>query len=287
MSRSDHIVEVTEANYQTVVVEGSHAVPVLVDFWADWCQPCKMLMPLLARLAEEYRGRFLLAKVNTEENQNLAMQFGIRSIPTVKLFIDGQPVDEFMGALPEAQIRAFLDRHIPRESDQLVAAAEELLRQGDAAGARETIERALGEDPDNPRVILALARLQATLGEIDQAEQTLATLPPDQQESTEAKSLKARLRFDRVALSAPPPEQLQRRLEEQPDDAETLYRLAAHRVMGNDFEQALELLLRLLQKHRSWNDDAARRGMLALFDLLGPDDPLVSRYRSRMFNALH
>ncbi len=287
MTTSNYIVDITEDNFHSVVIEGSHAVPVLVDFWAEWCGPCKMLMPLLAQLAEEYQGRFVLAKVNTEEQQNLALQFGIRSIPTVKLFVGGQPVDEFMGALPESEIRAFLDRHIPRESDNLVAAANALIQQGDTEAARELVEKARREDPDNPRVTLALARLQATLGEIEQAEQTLAGLPADQQESDEVKSLRARFRFDRVAMAAPPAAELEQRLADTPDDPEALYQLAAHRVMENDFEQALELLLRLLQRHRDWNDGAARQGMLALFDILGPEHPLTGSYRSRMFNVLH
>lgn len=287
MSTSNYIVEINETNYQSIVAEGSHAVPVLVDFWADWCQPCKMLMPVLAKLAEEYRGKFILAKINTEEQQELAARFGIRSIPTVKLFIDGEPVDEFMGALPEAQIRAFLDRHIPRESDHLVAEADERIRQGDTEGALKLIEEAYRSDPGNSRVILARAHLQATLGQIDAAEQTLSELPMDQQDSPEVKALRARFLFDHVADRAPAVEHLESRLAAQPDDAEALYQLAAHKVMANDFEQALELLLQLLQKHRGYGDDAARKGILAIFDILGPDDPRVPRYRGRLFNALH
>ena len=125
MPESPYIVEVTAENYQEVVIQGSLQAPVLVDFWADWCQPCKILLPMLAKLVDEYQGKFILAKINTEQQQELAAQFGIRSIPTVKLFMQGQPVDEFSGALPEEQIRQFLDQHIPRESDKAVAQAQQ------------------------------------------------------------------------------------------------------------------------------------------------------------------
>jgi len=220
MSRSNYIVEIDEFNYQPVVVDGSHAAPVLVDFWADWCQPCKILMPILAKLAEEYQGKFVLAKVNTEEQQALAAQFGIRSIPTVKLFLNGEPVDEFMGALPEAQIRTFLDRYIPRESDQLLTRANELMQQGDTDVALKLIEQARNSDPGNPRVFLAHARLLAAQGDIDAAERTLSELPMEEQDKAEVKALRARFLFDRSALAAPAPEVLQFRLTQHPDDAE-------------------------------------------------------------------
>ena len=268
-------------------MEGSRSVPVLVDFWAEWCQPCKLLMPILARLAETYQGKFILAKINTEEQQAIAAEFGIRSIPTVKLFRHGEPVDEFMGALPESEIRAFLDRHIPRESDQLVAQADQLIQTGKTEQAVKLIEKARAEDPDNPRVQLAFARLQATLGDIEGAEQVLAGLPPEEQEKPEIKGLRARFRFDRVAAAAPDPDQLETALARNPDNSEARYQLAAHKVMRNDFQGALELLLTLLQQDRQYDDEAARKGMLSVFEILGGSGELVNRYRNRMFNALH
>ena len=150
MSNSPHIFDVTAENFQQIVVNGSFEAPVLVDFWAEWCQPCKMLMPLLAKLAEEYGGKFILAKINTEEQQALAGQFGIRSIPTVKLFLQGAEIDEFAGALPETEIRAFLDRHLPRESDGVASADEQLSAAGDEQGALDALAPAQAADPDNP-----------------------------------------------------------------------------------------------------------------------------------------
>ncbi len=286
MADSPFIFDIDESNYQQVVLQGSHQVPVLVDFWASWCQPCQMLMPLLARLVDEYQGRFLLAKLNTEEQQAIAAQFGIRSIPTVKLFKDGAPVDEFMGALPEADIRAFLDRHLPRESDGAVVQAEERLMAGDSDGALELLGRARAADPTNPRVATAIAQVQAASGDPDAAEQTLAELPPDEQQDPEIVRLRGQLFFNRVAASAGPPEMVRQRLASSPDDSEARYQMAAHQVTANDVEGAVDNLLQLMQRDRKFGDDAARLALLRLFDLLG-DDPAITRHRARMFALLH
>ena len=286
MADSPFIFDIDESSYQQVVLQGSHQVPVLVDFWASWCQPCQMLMPLLARLADEYQGRFLLAKLNTEEQQAIAAQFGIRSIPTVKLFKDGAPVDEFMGALPEADIRAFLDRHLPRESDGAVEQAEERLMAGDSDGALELLRRARAADPTNPRVATAIAQVQAASGDPDAAEQTLAELSADEQQDSEIVRLRGQLFFNRVAASAGPPEMLRQRLASSPDDSEARYQMAAHQVTANDLEGAVDNLLQLMQRDRKFGDDAARLALLRLFDLLG-DDPAITRHRARMFALLH
>lgn len=287
MSDSPYIFEINEENYQQIVIEGSRSVPVLVDFWAEWCQPCKILMPLLARLVDEYQGKFLLAKLNTEEQQAIATQFGIRSIPTVKVFKDGQPVDEFMGALPENQVRAFLDKHIPRESDGLLSRADEMSRQGDLDGAAAMIEQARQQDPQSPRVLLAHAAIKSMQGEIEQAQEALSALPPDVQDSPEAVSLKADLQFQQALQDAPAEHDLESRVYNDGADSEGIYQLAAHKVRKGDYETALQLLLKLLQKDRTYGDDAGRKGMLAVFDIMGASNPLVARYRGRMFNALH
>jgi putative thioredoxin len=287
MSDSPHIFEVNMENFQQVVLEGSVRQPVLVDFWADWCAPCKSLMPLLAKLAEEYRGRFILAKINTEEQRELAAQFGIRSLPTVKLFRNGQPVDEFMGALPEAQVRQFIDQHIPRESDQLLAQADALLLQGDAEQAGQLIEQANLSDPDNPRIMVSYARYKATLGELEDAERLLESLPQEEKEKPEVASLLARIGFDRTSHGAPTEDELQKTLEKDPANSEALYQLASRKTMGNDYEAALELLLSLMKADRSYGDDAGRKAMLKIFELLGSDNELVKRYRSRMLSMLY
>ena len=191
MSESPYVIDVTAENFQAVILEGSMVQPVLVDFWAEWCQPCKTLMPMLAKLADEYQGAFLLAKINTEEQQELAGQFQIRSIPACKLFVNGQMADEFTGALPEEQLRAFLDKHIPRESDNLVEQAQQLLQQGDADAAADLIAQALKDDPANSNAIIAFAQLKASIGESDAAQQALDSLPEDAQKKPEVAAMRA------------------------------------------------------------------------------------------------
>jgi putative thioredoxin len=286
MADSPYIFEIDEGNYAQIVLQGSHQVPVLVDFWASWCQPCKVLMPVLAKLVGEYQGRFILAKINTEEQQAIAAQFGIRSIPTVKLFRNGAPIDEFMGALPEPEIRAFLDKHLPRASDGTVAQAEQLLLGGDAVAALALLKQARDSDPGNPRVVTAIAQVQASAGDLDAAEQTLDELPVEEQEKPEIRQLRGQLFFDRIAQRAGDPAALDQRLASAPDDSEARYQLAAHQIMTNDVGKALDNLLLVMQKDRKYGDDAARLALLRAFDMLG-DDPAVTRYRARMFNLLH
>lgn len=287
MADSSHVHTATAQNFRDLVIEGSRSVPVLVDFWADWCQPCRMLMPILAKLAQEYGGKFVVAKVNTEEERELAAHFGVRSLPTVKLFKDGQPVDEFMGALPESEIRAFLDRHIPRASDALVAQAYGRVQQGDLEGALALVDRAREEDPGNPRALFALARLQAATGDLEAAEASLAGLPAEEQDKPEVSGFRAQLLFEGIVRNAPPAADLEARLQSDPADSDARYRLAARRVLAGDYERALELLLDLMLRDRAYGEDAARKAMLEVFGMLGPGSELAKRYRTRMFNALH
>ena len=286
MSESPYIFDITAENFEQIVINGSFEVPVLVDFWATWCQPCQVLMPLLAQLAGEYQGKFILAKVNTEEQQAVAAQFGIRSIPTVKLFRHGAEVDEFAGALPETQIRAFLDQHLPRESDGAVTAAEQLFAAGDAEGALAILTPAQAADPANPRVLVALAQVQAALGNWDAANAALDALPAEQQASSEVTALRGQMHFASFAPAAEEIPGLQARLEQDPKDSEARYRLAIAHIMAGDHAAAMDGLLGLMMRDRGYGDDAARQALLKLFDMLG-DDPMVAQARRRMFNLLH
>jgi putative thioredoxin len=286
MSDSPFIYEITAENFEQIVVNGSFEVPILVDFWADWCQPCKLLMPVLAKLAEEYNGKFILAKVNTEQQQAVAMQFGIRSIPTVKLFIQGQEVDEFAGALPESEVRAFLDKHLPRESDNVVLAAEQHLLEGDPAAALALLSPAQAADPANHRILLAMARANVALNDFTAARFALDALPADQQDNREVALLRGQMDFAEQAPAAEQVPQLQARLEADENDSEALYKLAMAAVLQQDVTLAIDLLLALMTRDRDYGDDAARQALLKLFDMLG-DDPLAAQARRRMFNLMH
>ena len=204
----------------------------------------------------------------------------------MKLFRDGQPVDEFMGALPEQTVRAFLDKHVARESDAQVATAVELIAAGNTAEAIDLLQAARETDPDNPRVVLALARAQAADGDVTAAEATLKNLPQDVRDQPEAVALRNRLYFEERVAGAPTMTELETRVGANPDDPEATYHLAMRKVMDEDYETAMDLLLQLMQKDRSFDDDAGRRALLKVFELLG-DDPRVALYRRRMASLLH
>jgi len=287
MADSPYVIAVTAESFQRVVVEGSHERLVLVDFWADWCAPCRMLMPVLASLADAYGGKLLVAKVNTEKEQALAVEYGIRSLPTVQLFKDGRPIDQFMGALPEPQVREFLERYLPRESDRLLAQAQGLLNAGDRAGAARIIEQAREADPENTRVRLVEAEIEAAAGNVQGAQAILDDLPRDLADDPEVVRLKGRVSFAALQADSPPEVTLVSRLEADPKDSDARHRLAAHLVAHGDFEGALEQLLELMKRDRTFADDAGRKGMLMVFAMLGGQGDLVTGYRSRMLNALY
>ena len=286
MNDSPHIHNVTQDTFQTLVVEASRTVPVLVDFWADWCGPCHMQMPVLIKLVGEYAGKFLLAKVNTDIERQLAQEHAIRSLPTMRLYKNGAVVEEILGAQTEGTLRALLDAHIERDSDRQRLAALEAHRQGRTEEAIALLRKAQEDDPENVRVPFALIGLYLEAGHLAEAEALLESLPWAVREEREAHRLRALLDFSRIAQDAPPVEALERELNERPGDSRSRYRLAARRVLAGRMQEAMDELLYIIRNDRAFEDDAARKGLLAVFDLLGSDDELVAAYRRKLSSAM-
>jgi len=281
---SPFIIDVTAENFSAVVLEGSMKQPVLVDFWADWCQPCQALMPVLSKMAEQSQGLFILAKINSDQNQDLAQQFGVRSLPTVKLFKNGQPVDEFMGALPESQIQAFIDQHIDRESDRIHARAIEALQVNDQEAALKLLQQANAMDPERVQIAVDLATLMADVGQSAEAVTLLKTLPKEEQGSAIVAAALARLEFAGNAESLPDLETLKAQAAE--GDLEAKLQLSNKLVAAGNHEPAMIQLLEIMQKDRGFKDDIGRTTLLKIFDMLGAD-PLVEQYRRKMFSFLY
>lgn len=286
MSTSPHIVEVSRDQFPSLVLQESRNRPVLVDFWADWCQPCQMLIPILSKLAEEYAGGFLLAKVNTDQEQELAMEYGVRSLPTVMLFRDGEVADQFMGVQPESAVRELLERHLPGPESDALRAGREALEQGDAHTAVEQFEAARQARPEKEEIKIEQARALLQLGRADEAEALVKSLPMDLHQREDVKRIESELHFARAAGDPQEWPALEARLEQDPDDPEALHRLGAVRLLQGDPAGGLELLMRLMKKHRRYGDDAGHKGLLAAFELLGAHHPLVNEYRRKMMALL-
>jgi putative thioredoxin len=287
MSESPYVLDADAASFQSLVLDGSHRVPVLVDFWAEWCGPCRTLAPILEKLADEFQGRFLVVKVDTDREQEVASQFGIRSLPTVKLFKDGVVVDEFMGVQPESRVRALLERFVSRESDEARAQAQTLRENGKLTQARSLLEEAHAGDPDNQRVIPDLANVLIDLGELPQAENLLDSAPGSAKSDDEMRTAVVRLAFAQVAATSPPADELNRAIESDRRDCESRYRLGALHIGRGEYEAALDQFIEILRMDRAFRDDAGRTGLLSVFEMLGNDHPLVARYRARMSSLLY
>ncbi len=281
---SQVIVDVNERNFQREVIERSREVPVVVDFWAPWCAPCRMLGPVLEGLAQEFDGRFVLAKLNTDENPRLAAQFGIQGIPAVKAFKNGRVVAEFVGAQPRPMVRRFIEQLLPNELDAKTAEGRRLLAAGRFSEANAKFQEVLSERPDHPAALLGRAQALLGLGQEEAALKLLNQVPAATPEGAEAARLRAQVVLRRGAGNGDEAS-LRARLTESPADLEARYQLASLLASQQRYEEALEHFLEVVRRDRKFRNGDARQAMLHIFELLG-DQPLTRAYRNKLASVL-
>ncbi len=287
MTASAYIFDATMDNFPQEVMEASAKTPILVDVWADWCAPCKQLMPILEKLADEYQGNFLLAKVNADEQQELTSSLGVRSLPTVILVKDGQAVDGFNGAQPESEIRKVLEKHVELPAEDPYEKAHALWETGDLDGALAILTEMNQKDPENLDVLIDLAQLKAEQGDLETAEQVLDSLPPEEKLQTKAKQLAARIKFLKQSSELPALEGLEQALETNPKDPEALHQLALHKVLQEENAEAMDLLIRLMQSDSTYKDGVAKSTLVELFEKLGNNNADVRTYRRKLYTLMH
>lgn len=276
-------------DFDQKVINDSHEKPVLVDFWADWCAPCKALMPILEQVTDDYAGELRLARVNCDQQQEIVMRFGIRSLPTVVLFKDGQPVDGFMGAQPESTVRAMLKPHVAEPQaapEDPLAAARALYEQNRPGEAEALLQDLLEQDNQNACALILYARCLAERGEFTDAQALLDAVKGDDHKA-ELNAARAQLTFLQQVKELPAAAELEARLASKPDDAEAAYQLSIRQLSQQQYEAALDRLLQLFMRHRDYGGGLPHQTLLQVFDLLGNDHPLVGTYRRKLYQALY
>jgi putative thioredoxin len=271
-----HIVDVTTQNFVKEVIEESKQQPVLVDFWAPWCGPCKTLGPVIEKAVAAARGKVKLAKMNIDEHPQVAQQLGIQSIPAVFAFSNGQPVDGFVGALPEAEVKAFIDRLAgpagAPDMAEAIKTAEEMLNAGDAAQAAEIFAQIIAEQPGNVAALAGLTRCHIAAKNLEQARQTLALVPKDKANDAAVTAARAALELAEQAKDLGDAGPLEARVAANPLDHQARFDLAVALNARNDRSAALDHLLEIVKRDRKWNDDGARKQLVQFFEAWGPND---------------
>ncbi len=283
---ADAIIDVTTENFMKEVLEESRTRPVLVDFWAPWCGPCKTLGPVLEKVVASTKGQVRMVKMNIDEQPAIAGQLGIKSIPTVYAFVNGQPVDGFMGALPEGQIKSFVERLIGDggEGDmaEVLASGEAALAEGDLAGAAEVFAAVLEVEPDNLTAISGLVRTQIKAGAFEEARAILGSVPADKQADSAITAARAALELAEQAESLGDVAPLAAKVDLNPEDHQARYELAIALNAHGRREDALNHLLDIVKRDRSWNEDAARKQIIQFFEAWGSADPLTQSGRRKL-----
>jgi putative thioredoxin len=281
---TSHVFDVAQETFEADVLQASLTTPVLVDFWASWCEPCKTLGPMLEKLAAEYNGAFRLGKVDVDKQQELAGMFGIRSIPTVMLVKDGQVLDGFAGALPEGELREFLSRHVQPLEAAAEAVEEEVVPEAPEQ-AVDRLQQAIAAEPDKAELKLELALALMRAGQADAAEATLTALPANLAIDARAVRLRSELDLAHALKDAPTLSELQQRVQADASDWTARDQLGVRLLLEGDAEAGLEQFLTILQQARDWKDGQAKKRLLAAFTTLD-DGELVGRYRRRMASLL-
>ena len=289
----DLIKDGTEQSFMTDVIEASREIPVIVDFWAPWCGPCKTLTPALEQAVTAAKGAVKLVKINVDENQSIAAQLRIQSIPTIYAFWQGQPVDGFQGAVQGSEIQAFIGRLTELSGGaadgglgEALEAAEQMLAEGAAAEAAQTFAAIIGEDPMNAAAFGGLARSHLTIGEVDKAEAILNGAPADISEAPEIEAARAQIDLARQAAEAGPVAELRARVEAAPDDHQARFDLATALHASGEVGESIEQLLELFRRDREWNDGAAKDRLFTIFEALKPQDPLVLAGRRKLSSLI-